>query len=323
MRKLDKKGFMLTETLIVSTMLIAVLVILYVQFKNVTRSFYESFTYNTVGSSYNLYNAKLYIEQSNYSMIAEKLKNSSYVDLTNCPGTYFTNTDYCETLFNKLGIKKLIMTNENLYDLTKNNDFDSKFDDFLNNINYENKDGYHLVSSFNDGTYASIKVLNGDNFEFVIGNACNAETKVKYRINHIAIAEASATEGITLADDTVGELACGTSIIVMNYAKTDNSCYYASKVGPSNSINLSLDEDVNNATIYYSKYQSNLTINHYKFGTTQAISTSTIVNSFCGNEVLVEQYKKNIAGYNYDSAEQDTVTMPGWNTTVNLYYKEV
>ena len=113
MRKLDKKGFMLTETLIVSTMLIAVLIILYVQFKNVTRSFYESFTYNTVGSSYNLYNAKLYIEQSNYSMIAEKLKNNNYVDLTNCPGIYFTNTNYCETLFKKLGIKKIIMTNEN------------------------------------------------------------------------------------------------------------------------------------------------------------------------------------------------------------------
>ena len=42
MKKLGKKGFMLTETLIVSTMLITVLLILYVQFKNVTRSFYAS-----------------------------------------------------------------------------------------------------------------------------------------------------------------------------------------------------------------------------------------------------------------------------------------
>ena len=65
MKKMNKRGFMLTETLIVATMLISVLLILYIQFKSVNRSFTSSFSYNTVGSSYNLYNANKYIEISN------------------------------------------------------------------------------------------------------------------------------------------------------------------------------------------------------------------------------------------------------------------
>ncbi len=323
MKKLGKKGFMLTETLIVSTMLITILIILYVQFKNVTRSFYASFTYNTVGSSYNLYNAKLYIEQSDYSLIAEKLKTNTYIDLTDCPGSYFTSTDYCETLFTKLGVTKIIMTNENLHSLIEDNDFDGDFNDFLNSIDYESTDGYRLIGSFKDGTYASIRILNGDKFNFVISNACTATKEVAYRINHIVIPESSATEGYNLAEDTVGKSACGSNIVVTNYAITSNSCYYLTKVSPSNTIDLGIDEDANKATIYYSKYASNLTINHYKVGTTQVLSDPTIVSSFCGNEILVEQYKKNIAGYNYDSVEQETVTMTSTDTTVNLYYKEV
>lgn len=323
MKKLGKKGFMLTETLIVSTMLITVLLILYVQFKNVTRSFYASFTYNTVGSSYNLYNAKLYIEQSNYSLIAEKLKTNDYIDLTDCPGSYFTHTDYCETLFAKLGITKIIMTNENLYSLIDDNDFNGDFNDFLNSIDYESTDGYRLIGTFKDGTYASIRILNDAKFDFAISNACTITKEVTYKISHIVIPEPSATEGFNLVDDTVGKLACGTNILVTNYAITSNSCYYVSKIGPSNTIDLGIDEAANIATIYYGKYASNLTINHYKVGTTQVLTDSTIVSNFCGNKILVEQYKKNIAGYNYDSAETETVTMTSTDSTVNLYYKEV
>lgn len=322
MKKLNKKGFMLTETLIVSTMLVAVLLILYVQFKNVTRSFYTSFNYDTVGSSYNLYNAKLYIEQSNYSLIAEKLKTSDYVDLTSCPGIYFTNTEYCEALFSKLGVKKIIMTNENLNSLIKNNDFDSDFRSYLDNINYENTDGYRVIGYFSDNTYASIKILNGEDFDFVISNACNATKEVNYKISHIVLAQPTDTEGFTLADDTTGTTICGSSIIVTNYAISD-ACYYPIKITPSDNINLSIDDTANVATIYYSKYQSTLTINHYIDGSTTTIAPQTVVNSSCGQKIETEQYKKNISNYNYIRTSQDVVTMTSSNAVINLYYKAV
>ena len=114
MKKMNRKGFMLTETLIVATMLVSVLLVLYIQFKNINTNFSESYSYNSVGASYNLYNVKKYVENNNYSLLAEKLKTNSYIDLTSCLDTYFTSTDYCEILFNKLDIKQVIITNENI-----------------------------------------------------------------------------------------------------------------------------------------------------------------------------------------------------------------
>jgi competence protein ComGC len=323
MTKLNKKGFMLTETLIVSTMLIGVLLILYVQFKNVTRSFSESFTYNTIDSSYNLYNAKLYIEKSNYSLIAEKLKSTTYVDLTDCSSMYFSNTTYCQSLFTKLGIKKIIMTNENIYSLIQNNDFDEDFALFLKSVKYQSTDGYRLVASFTDGTFSSIKILNDQKFDYALSNSCNASKEVTYRISHIGVVNPLYTEGQTIAEDTIGKSTCGTTIVILNSAIKNNSCYYAIKTSPTDTLNLTFNDSANTATIYYSKYTANLTINHYKYGTTTAISDPTIVNSTCGNEILVEQYKKNIAGFNYFNTDQEKVTMGSTNTTINLYYKEV
>ena len=49
---------MLTETLIVATMLITILLVMYVQFKTVIRSYQQSFKYNTVNNLYSLYNIK-------------------------------------------------------------------------------------------------------------------------------------------------------------------------------------------------------------------------------------------------------------------------
>ena len=57
MKKLNKKGFMLTETLIVATMLITILLVMYVQFKTVIRSYQQSFKYNTINNSF--YNASI------------------------------------------------------------------------------------------------------------------------------------------------------------------------------------------------------------------------------------------------------------------------
>ena len=63
MKKLNKKGFMLTETLIVATMLITILLVMYVQFKTVIRSYQQSFKYNTINNLYSLYNVKKYVER--------------------------------------------------------------------------------------------------------------------------------------------------------------------------------------------------------------------------------------------------------------------
>lgn len=322
MKKMNKKGFMLTETLIVATMLISVLLILYIQFKNVNRSFTASFSYNTVGSSYNLYNAKKYIEASNFSLIVEKLKVEDYIDLTTCPGMYFTSTDYCETLFLKLGVKKLIMTNENLTNLIEDNDLDAGMNEYLKKIKYDRKDGYRIIGYFDDGTYSSIRILNGKKFDYVISDSCNADTNVNYTIKHIALNNlTNLNNGYTLYPDTNNYDSCGSSILIDNYEKNDNACFYLFSRSPEY-LDLGLNADANVGTLYYARYDSKITIHHYKEGTTEELSDDTIVSNFCGNVVNTEQYRKNITGYTYVSASQDEVELGKNDTSVILYYRE-
>ena len=322
MKKLNKKGFMLTETLIVATMLITVLLILYVQFKNVNDNFDESYIYNTVGASYNLYNAKIYIEESNYSLIAEKLKTVDYVDLTSCSSSYFEHPEYCETLFSKLKLKKIIMTNENLYSLIENNDFEPSLKRFLKKINYEKGNGYRIIGQFEDGTFSSIRILNGYKFDYVIANACSASTKVDFTINHLFKNSEAETSGSELYEPSTGNRSCGATIIVENYRKEENSCYYFGGVSKE-TFDLGLDSSKNVADIYYYRYDSKLNIYHYLEGTTTAIDSTTVIDNYCGNTLYTEQYRKNISGYVFVKPSVDKITLGKNVSSVILYYREV
>ena len=322
MKKMNKKGFMLTETLIVATMLISVLLILYIQFKSVNRSFTSSFSYNTVGSSYNLYNAKKYIEISNYSLMAEKLKIQDYVDLTECPGMYFADTNYCETLFLKLGVKKLIMTKENIAPLVEDNDLDAGMNEYLKKIKYEQTDGYRIIGYFKDGTYSSIKILNSKKFDYVISNSCSADTNVNYTIKHFALNNTgNLNSAYNLYDDTVSFDRCGASVYISNYEKDDNACYYLYQTS-EDYLDLELNEDANVGVLYYVRYDSKITIYHFKEGTSEELADPTIVSNFCGNVVETEQYRKNITGYTFANASLDEVELDKNDTSVILYYRE-
>lgn len=322
MKKMNKKGFMLTETLIVSTMIITVLIVLYVQFKNVSRSFNDSFTYGAIGSSYNLYNAKLYVEQSNYSLMASKLTNDDYVDLTACPPSLFSETNYCSSLFSKLGIEQIIITNEDIGSFIDNNDLGVQFNKYMKSINYDSSVGYRLIASFKDGTYASVRVLNADIFDYVMANACNAKVESNYTIHHIALTDKTNLIGYDLTDDTKSSGGCGSSIAVAGQIYTDNACYFPYRFDREK-IDLSLDENANQATIFYDRYESVLTIKHYEKGTTTSISPDTVINNYCGNKIIPEEYKKNIATYNYSSTENDNITLTKENATAILYYEKV
>lgn len=48
----NKKGFILAETIAVSTVVLAALIIIYSQFVSINNSYYRSFIYNTVDNLY-------------------------------------------------------------------------------------------------------------------------------------------------------------------------------------------------------------------------------------------------------------------------------
>ncbi len=159
MKKMNNKGFMLTETLIVSTFLVTTLLFIYMQFNTVTNSYNTSFKYNTVNSMYALNNIADYIKTEEIDKLKNDLTNSEYIDISKCPNTYFKETEYCQVLFETLKVKTVIFTLENLKELkSKQTDLDQTIVDFIDYLNYDQTDGYRVIAEFNDNTFASLKV---------------------------------------------------------------------------------------------------------------------------------------------------------------------
>lgn len=184
--KKGKNGFMLVETLIVSTLVSTVLVVLYVQFNNIIKNYNKNFDYNSVGSLYAANNIKKFIFQDNNGNFYTNLKsylNQSIVSdsnyylkvLTTCDDNYSNayRTNSCEK-FSKLtsfyGIKQIIFTME--YIDLKDSDYTElnspNFVTFIKNIN-TNKDAvidennnpvydYRIIIEFENNKFATLKI---------------------------------------------------------------------------------------------------------------------------------------------------------------------
>ncbi len=127
--KLNNKGFMMAEVIIVSAIIITTMVSLYAGFNRVYSTYNER---NTFFSSDGIYALKtfedFYINEQIMNKIANSLITNDYIDLTNCDNTTYYQTAYQKTLCNQIKnqykINKIIATT---YDL-------SKIDATINNI---------------------------------------------------------------------------------------------------------------------------------------------------------------------------------------------
>ena len=116
MKKMNNRGFMLSETLIVATFLVTTLLFLYVQFNKVTKTYDTSFKYNTVNGLYSTNNIINYIKNDGLNNLKVELSQDGieFVDIASCHTDYFKEKDYCSVLIESLNIKTAIFTNENL-----------------------------------------------------------------------------------------------------------------------------------------------------------------------------------------------------------------
>jgi len=164
MKKLNNKGFMLTETMVVAMFILVTLVVLYSQFTNVYNGYNKSFTYNTTNGLYATSNIRDYIYKDGIDKIVFKLKynNSPYVDITNCSTDYFIDTSYCSTLLNILDVNQVIFTYSNLSNVKNNmTGLSVTMMDFINGIekNSDSLDNiFRIIVKFNDDTYTTLKV---------------------------------------------------------------------------------------------------------------------------------------------------------------------
>jgi hypothetical protein len=164
MKKNNNRGFMLVETLVVSTFIFSTLIFLYVQFRTVNNSYSATFNYNTANGLYAVNNVKEYLLDVGYRDLALKIGEEKYIDITSCPIQYISELSYCRALFEKLNIKTVIFTNQDLSELKgyllQARPFDEDLNKFINFIKYDDADNeYRLIIAFKDDTFATLKIV--------------------------------------------------------------------------------------------------------------------------------------------------------------------
>lgn len=176
MRKINDKGFMLMETLIVSVFVGVTLILLFVQLQNIETSYDRSFSYNTTNGLYSAEKIRTYLGTRDISaMITDVLSTTNgYIDITSCSKPYYTldgetaaqTQAYCSALYKALHIKKILFSLEDLKDVKfkilttgRDNGVSQKLIDFSQYIKYDGQNNiYRLIIEYEDETYASIKI---------------------------------------------------------------------------------------------------------------------------------------------------------------------
>lgn len=165
MKKLNKKGFMLTETLVVATFIVTTLVFLYTQVRTINKSYTNGFKYNGSEELYALGNISSYLQSNGLNLIgpASISTSSKYIEVSSCRDSYLSETTYCKALMTSLNIKKVIITNQNLEELKgimkNDNELSEEMKQFITSVKYDkNKTGYRLIAEFLNGTFATLNV---------------------------------------------------------------------------------------------------------------------------------------------------------------------
>ena len=169
MKKMNNRGVMLLETLVVSTFIITVLVYLYVQFSNLKHNYDTSFKYDTIPGLYSLKEVDKFINKKyGYADLKEAVDDKKYIELYNngCNLTYFSdNYSYCDKLMSDINIKYLLLVSSNLSalknSLKENNRYSNGLYNYIKRINYNsNENTYILVAQFNDNSFSNLIIKN-------------------------------------------------------------------------------------------------------------------------------------------------------------------
>ena len=164
----NNKGFVITEVLILSTVIMGILIFMYSQFKNINRGYQYSFKYDTPEGMYLANNIVNYVNDGNYDKLIELLNNrqEGYTDITECNIENSNIISYCEVLFKESEIEKIIFTEENLAKLKQNmNNFDNDLKNYINQIKTTNEQNdYRIIIKYKNGTFATMRFNKGNSY---------------------------------------------------------------------------------------------------------------------------------------------------------------
>ena len=164
--KINNRGFLLAESLVVSTFVLTILILLYVQFSNLTTNYKNSYNYNNVESIYDLSSVVNYLNSNNYKLSTQLSEAKPYVVVFQdgtCNMSAGIVDSFCDNLINKMGAKKIIYTYsdlsiiKNYVSTTEDSNINQKMREFISRVETNtvlNKG--RLFAEFNNGTYATI-----------------------------------------------------------------------------------------------------------------------------------------------------------------------
>src|SRR5574344_1738439 len=118
MKKSNNKGFMLLETLIVSTVILSTLVFLYIQFVNVKSSYEVSFRYNTIPGLYMAKEVSTYLTENGYTSLQTSLDNNlttnnGYINIISSSSVVGDSALYTN-MIGEMNIVHLLFVNDSL-----------------------------------------------------------------------------------------------------------------------------------------------------------------------------------------------------------------
>lgn len=181
--KKNNQGFMITEALIVSTIVLGILVFMFSQFKSISNGFNQTFKYNTVENIYKANEIKMFIETDATDNMISLLNNSEtgYLNITECNISTYNDVNFCKYLYEKLDIKSVLLLSEDVTSVANSDmeNIDNGTKNFIKYIKNNYTGNYHrIVVSYNDGTYATLRIdilrdvynyeYTGDVQEFVV-----------------------------------------------------------------------------------------------------------------------------------------------------------
>lgn len=108
MKKYNSKGFVLAETLIVSVFIMTLFMMFYTNLYPLIGEYERRNSYDDITSKYTAhFIRKMVLASGNSTLLTG---NQNYIDITDCPSTYFSNTTMCYAYKEKYHIEKMYVT---------------------------------------------------------------------------------------------------------------------------------------------------------------------------------------------------------------------
>ena len=169
MKKNNKKGFILAETIAVSVIIMTSLVIVYTQFVTLNNNYKSSFNYDNVNNLYLVNNLRDFIKNDGLDRLIQLVDNREYVDITSCPNYIFDEYLYCRLLVDNSNIKTVLFTKEDISELKnsiEDTNYSQEMKNYVKKINNSTENSQRLIVEFNDETYATLLFSKNDNFTY-------------------------------------------------------------------------------------------------------------------------------------------------------------